>query len=147
MVRETLSSPYATAGRACVAQIDRWLKNDDRRDREVKFVFEDGGPDKSGLLKAMNVSYRYPDPIFEPSRDIKDKRGNIRKGIVQLQAADFLAYEIRKLRREFANKTNRPPRQSLRAILGIPNVLMNSFNAMNAISLCQLENLPERIVA
>lgn len=80
MVRESLSSPYATAGRVCVAQVDLWCKRDDNISRDVKFVFEDGGPDKSGLLNAMNVSYKYPDSIFEPSRDIKRQTWERPKG-------------------------------------------------------------------
>lgn len=127
---ETLSTPYALAGRACVAS---------EFDPEVEFVFEDGGPDKGGLLKAMNVEYRFPDPIFRPSRDIKDKNGNIRKGTVQLQAADFLAYEVRKHRREFTNRTGRAPRRSLYEILKVPIVNMMSFKGNNVVELCKLK--------
>jgi hypothetical protein len=86
MLKETLSSPYALAGRACVAQVD---KHTGRKD--VQYIFEDGGPDKGGLLAAMAAEFRLPDPIFKPSRDMKDKKGIMRKGLVQLQAADFLA--------------------------------------------------------
>lgn len=134
MLKEELSSPYALAGRACVAQVD---KHTGRKD--VEYIFEDGGPDKGGLQRAMGMEFRLPDPIFKPSRDIKDKRGNLRKGLIQLQAADFLAYEIRKNRREVANKTGRKTRESLRAILRLEDMQKHSFRGTNASSLCQLE--------
>lgn len=130
LISETLSTPYALAGRACVAS---------EFAPDVEFVFEDGGPDKGGLLSAMNVEYKLPDPIFRPSRDIRDKKGNVRRGIVQLQAADLLAYEVRKHRREFANRTGRAPRRSLYEILKIPIVNMLSFKGNNAMELCKLE--------
>jgi hypothetical protein len=134
MLKETLSSPYALAGRACVAQVDKHTGY-----KDVEYVFEDGGPDKGGLQAAMGKEFRLPDPIFKPSRDIKDKRGNLRNGLVQLQAADFLAYEIRKNRVEVENKTGHPTRESLRSILRLEDMQKDSFRGTNASSLCQLE--------
>lgn len=138
MLTETLSSPYAVAGRACVAQVDLW-KRQQPNSEEIKFVFEDGGPDKGGLLAAMNVSYRLPDPIFEPSRDIRGKRGEPRKGVVQLQAADLLAYELRKHRREFAVRSGRPTRKSFYEMLKVRGMAMAAFHETNVVQLCQLE--------
>ncbi|MBZ5668051.1 MAG: hypothetical protein LAO30_26150 [Acidobacteriia bacterium] len=138
MLTETLSSPYSVAGRACVAQIDLWNRQEPRSE-EIKFVFEDGGPDKGGLLAAMNVSYKMPDPIFAPSRDIKGKRGEIRRGVVQLQAADLLAYELRKHRREFAVRSGRPTRKSFYEMLKVRGIAMATFHEGNAVQLCQLE--------
>ena len=94
----------------------------------------------------MNVSYRLPDPNFEPSRDIKDKRGHIRKGVVQLQSADLFAYELRKQRREFADRTGRPVRKSFYGALKVPLIAMASFNERNVVQLCQLENPLQRRV-
>jgi hypothetical protein len=145
MIREALPSPYAAAGRACVAQVDKWVKQN-KPDNPVEFIFEDGGPDKQGLAKALNTSIKYADPIFRPSRNIKDKKGNERNGIVQLQAADFLAYEIRKHRREIALKTGRDTRKSLYALLGSETILMRIFRDEQAdiIELCNLESVPTR---
>lgn len=88
------SSPYALTGRTCVLLANRW-----RAKLDFEYVFDDGGPDKQGLLNAMGVVLPYlPDPIFRPSRDMKPCRKwpTGRKGVIQLQAADYLAYEIRK---------------------------------------------------
>ena len=86
--------------------------------------------------------------IFKPSRLIKDKRGNPdpRTPVVQLQASGFLAYELRKHRREFADRTGRVARRSFREILKVPVMAMVSFNEHNAVSVCQLDSLPKRLV-
>jgi hypothetical protein len=144
MLTETLSSPYATAARACVAQVDLRNKRQQGPIKDIKFISEDGGRDKGGLRAAMNVPHKLPDPIFRPSRDIKDKRGTLRKGLVQLQAADFFAYELRKHRREFADRPGRPPRESFRGIFKIPGIVMTTFTGRNAMALCQLQNPLQR---
>jgi len=135
---ELLRSPYAIAGRGCVALVDKWRLVNAVQEK-IEFVFEDGGPDKGGLVKAMDVARKLPAPIFEPGRDIRAKDGNVRNGVVQLQSADFLAYELRKHHREFSNRTGRPVRRSFYEVLKIPLVAMASFNAGNAQELCQLE--------
>jgi hypothetical protein len=143
MLRETLFSPYAIAGRVCVAQVELW-RSKETVPSDVEFVFEDGGPDKGGLLAAMKISRTMPEPIFRRSRDITDKQGDVSKGVVQLQAADLLAYELRKHRREFADRTGRPARRSFHEILKVPVMAMASFNEQNAVPLCQIEDLPRR---
>ncbi len=35
---------------------------------DIEFVFEDGGPDKSGLVMAMDVARKLPVPIFKLRR-------------------------------------------------------------------------------
>jgi hypothetical protein len=140
---ETLSSPYAVAGRSCVAQVELWNKKRINPSSGIEYVFEDGGPDKKGLLGAMDVSYVLPSPIFKPGRTIKDKVGNLRQAVVQLQAADLLAYELRKHKREFLLRSNRIPRGSLVGLLKIEGIVMASFNQYNAVKLCQLEKALE----
>jgi hypothetical protein len=144
LLKDTLYSPYAIAGRACVASVGVLGQE---RGQEAQCIFEDGGPDKAGLVSALDVSFKMPGPSFQPSRDITDKRGITRRGVVQLQAADFLAYELRKYRNEFAARSRRPVRQSFYKLLNMPLWSYGTFNAQNATTICQLENpLPRRIV-
>lgn len=139
---ESIHSPYALAGRACVAQVDAWGRSESKT---IEYIFEDGGPDKGGLLKAMNLPVRLPDPIFKPSRDIVDRKAGLRKGIVQLQAADLLAYELRKHHVEFTKRSGRPVRKSLYTVIDMmPKLLMVSVNQYNIIDLCRLDQLPLR---
>jgi hypothetical protein len=66
----------------------------------MEYIFEDGCPDKAGLIRSMTAfSPCRESPSFKPSRDVKpsDQWPNGRMGIIPLQAADFLAYESRKL--------------------------------------------------
>jgi hypothetical protein len=111
---EVFSSPYALAGRACIESAYEWGK-------EIEYVFEDGCPDKGGLLRAMNACLPCREtPSFKPSRDFKpsDRWPDGRVGIVPLQAADFLAYESRKLLvdREKLKNGSRKFRKSLLAL-------------------------------
>jgi hypothetical protein len=62
---------------------------------EVRHVFDDGDKGKGELMRVVEKD-KYALPLFLPSRDRKAKDGSLVKGIVQLQAADFAAYEMRK---------------------------------------------------
>jgi hypothetical protein len=138
-VAETLSSPYAIAGRACISLVDRWNRAQGTPD-QVRYVFEEGGPDKGGLVSALDVPYKLSAPSFDPSSDIVEKSGSIRKGIVPLQAADLLAYELRKHKRELILRSGRLPRKSLRGLLKIRNIAMASFLGHNTVTVCGLEH-------
>jgi hypothetical protein len=114
-LREGLNSPYALAGMLCVANAIMWVRRAKNPPVNLEYIFEDGGPDKEGLLKAMSKS-KLSAPIFKPSRDIRDRKMGLRPGVVQLQAADYLAYEIRKY---VHDHPNRPARASLAALTGV----------------------------
>lgn len=124
----------------CASAAREWSKQ--RLDPpDVEYVFEDGGPDKGGLIKAMiELRPRFADPIFRPSRDTKDGR----KGIVQLQAADFLAYELGKWQSDLINAPARPPRKSLRAALRVYVKDVAMMNAPKLRALCKELHIPRR---
>lgn len=90
-LRQAFSTPYALAGREAMDWSNRYAAHD-----EVKCIFEDGGPGKGGLMRAADVAPIRETPGFNPSRNIQDRKRGLRKGLCQLQSADFLAYEIRK---------------------------------------------------
>jgi hypothetical protein len=98
-LQEAFPSCYALAGREAIDWAGR-VANAMRED--VKCIFDDGGPDKGGLIQAADVVPISTHPIFKPSRDIQDRKMGTRKGIVQIQAADFLAYELRKFMVDYA---------------------------------------------
>src|SRR5258707_13441028 len=95
-LRSKFPSPYALAGRSGASMAVEWQKKRDRGlSQEIRYVFEDREQYKGGLFHAMTeVVPAMPSPIFEPGRDQKpsEKWPDGRKGLVQLQAADFLAY-------------------------------------------------------
>jgi hypothetical protein len=122
---ETFGSPYALAGRACIGHANTWRSRTAPAPLDMEYVFEDGGPDRAGLVRAMTVLPPYLDaPSFKPSRNMKPckKWPHGRTGIVQLQAADYLAYEMRKLLidHELVKQGQRDVRTSLKALTGVP---------------------------
>src|ERR1700688_4403803 len=87
-----VSSPYALAGRSCIAEANVASRHGARGPIDMEYVFERGGPDVGGLIKSVTIQTpTLPIPIFKPSRDTESERG-----LIQLQAADYLAYEIAK---------------------------------------------------
>ena len=118
-LHEFIPSPYALAGRLCVTSANEWRRGSSST-LDLEYVFEDGGPDKGGLMRAMDIRPTLPAPIFKPSRDIPDRKVELRRGVVQLQAADYLAYELRKYAVDFHTKGIRLPRKSLVALTGVP---------------------------
>jgi hypothetical protein len=146
---EVIPSPYALAGRACVSMADQWLraKRNETAAANAEFIFEDGGPDVQGLLRAMLHEPGFPTPIHRPGRDIPDRRGGTRTGLVQLQAADFLAYECRKAKSDFTAKSGRDIRKSFRSLLGVEDVSMATCHAGNVVdilNICQIPQLKAR---
>ena len=91
---EVFKTPYSLAGRACIDAAHEEISS------EMECIFDDGCPDKEGLIRSMTAYRPYrASPSFKPSRDSKpsDRWPEGRTGIIPLQAADFLAYESRKL--------------------------------------------------
>ena len=122
-LEESFGSPYGLVGREC-ANLARSRRSKFYADKnDFKYVFEDGGPDKCGLLRAMTgLGPSFPDPIFEPGKNWKpsQKYPDGRKAVVQLQAADYLAYEVRKFfNDQIKVKPIRDIRLSFEAITGI----------------------------
>lgn len=88
-------SPFVFAGRECAEYVRDWLMwgAPYSRHRPIEFVFDRGEHGWGNLCDAFTTD-GLPRPIEKPSRD--DKRTGER-GVVQLQAADFLAYESFKM--------------------------------------------------
>jgi hypothetical protein len=144
--REKFNSSYALAGRACASMANEWQNEAPLNRRDMKYVFEDGGPDKGGLLSAMDLAPSLPAPIFEPGKDWKPstKWPDGRTGLVQLQAADYLAYEIGK----FARDRQKPSTQRFRASLGVlpeKKVKRLFFTTSKLETLCRMLNIKRRL--
>ena len=148
-LRERFASPYALAGRVCLSLADRW-KERNYASEEMEYVFDDGVPasDKTALRKATTEAPSFGDPIFKPSRDIKDSKGRLRKGVVQIQTADFLAYELRKSRVERFERSTRPVRLSFYRLLGVDGFSMAMIHRGSITSIlrdCGLDPLRKRV--
>lgn len=145
---EKFNSPYALAGRTCVLMANTWRAKQEVQPLDMRYVFEDGGMDKQGLSKSMRVVKPYlPDPIYESSRDVKpsSKWPYGRKGIIQLQAADYLAYEIRKFIADHPRLRSgeRTFRKSLGALPG-DRVGRFFIDSRKLVNLCELLHVKRR---
>jgi hypothetical protein len=86
------STPLAVAGSFIVGLVANWKKIENWQTRP-EYFFEDGDVDKGTLMKVIKETTG-TDPIFRPKVD------NPAKGIVAftpLQAADILAFEVKKV--------------------------------------------------
>ena len=119
-LRSKFRSPYALAGRTCANLVVEWASTPTTFPRkDIEYVFEDGAPDKGGLIDAMKITPRLPAPVFRSGRDLKPTRKSPtgKPGVVQLQAADYLAYELSKFVRE--HRAIKVDPSKFRASLGI----------------------------
>ncbi|MGA9860593.1 MAG: hypothetical protein WBQ19_00665 [Terriglobales bacterium] len=119
-LRSKFRSPYALAGRTCANLVVEWGSTPTTFPRkDIEYVFEDGAPDKGGLIDAMKIVPRLPAPVFQPGRDQRPSRKSPtgKPGVVQLQAADYLAYELSKFARE--HQAIKVDPSKFRASLGI----------------------------
>lgn len=124
MIEESFGDPYGLVGRECADLARSRRSKFYSKESNLEYVFEDGGPDKHGLIRAMKkLKPAFPDPIFKPGKNWKPspKYPDGRKAVVQLQAADYLAYEVRKI---FTDQIKIAPvrgiRLSFKAIAKIP---------------------------
>jgi hypothetical protein len=139
-LKETFGSPYGVAGRAC-AELARSRRPKFYPDEtELEYVYEDGAEGKGGLEHGMTkLIPAFPYPIFKPGKSQKPSREypDGRKAVLQLQAADYLAYEIRKL---FADQVKIDPirnvRLSFKALTPIPTV-KQLFTGKELQSMCK----------
>ncbi|HEV2380146.1 MAG TPA: hypothetical protein VG206_10175 [Terriglobia bacterium] len=96
-LKESLRTPYAVCAFDCVHEMTAWAARLSRQ--AVQCVFDEGD-DGWGSVQQFAREKEFPEPISRPSRDKMRKLPSgeeyLEKGILQLQAADFLAYELRK---------------------------------------------------
>jgi len=140
-------NPYSLAARDCMAHANLWLKKS-RRGISVDYVFEDGDGGKGLLLDMIDRHNKVVTgfdtislPIFRPSRDREGQ-----KGIIQLQAADFAAYEWLKAYRTGDDEPLYKYRKSVQALARIPS-WVGKYTKTNLIEMCEKAGIPKRTKA
>ena len=133
-------SPYAIAGRFCIARANEWMKRNGRSLREIEYFFEDGGPDIAGLTDLAKRT-GLQNPRFQPSRDTETQGG-----FVQLQAADYLAYEVRKAVVDHRDPFTQPEmfRKSFQSFFGC-EADQGNYREKELFELCETAKIPLRI--
>lgn len=140
---DAVGTPYSLAGRTCVAKTSLAVG----RDKEAHYVFEDGDEGKGELLRVMERD-GYSLPIFRPSRNKTGKDGKTLHGIAALQAADFAAYEMRKVFKDdpIESWPLHKYRKSLRALANIRSEEEDwgKYTEKDLIELCKNAKVPFR---
>jgi hypothetical protein len=135
--------PYSLAGITCVEKVSDYLGTH----HGVEYIFEDGDKGKGKLMEVMGQQ-GHSLPIFHPSRDKCDKRGRIIKGVIPIQAADFAAYELRKVFKD--DPTESWPiyryRKSLQELAGVPSDEQDwgRYSEADLIALCKKASVSAR---
>jgi len=145
-LREACGTPYAFAARSCMAHIQGYLREKHGgKLPDVRHVFEDGDKGKGELMRVVEKD-GYAIPSFLPSRDRRAKDGSIVRGLVQLQAADFAAYEMRKAYTDDPNEEWMPweHRKSLQA-LGTIECWWGHWTVKNMVDACKKANIRPRL--
>jgi hypothetical protein len=84
---------YSYAGRACAAQVRMWASKEHLRSLP-RLVFAKGDAGRDQLETRLRKD-GFTGVAFEPAKDEKDRKtGFIAPGVIPLQAADLLAYEL-----------------------------------------------------
>ncbi len=142
---ETMGVPYSLAASTCVGIANSHIRS--QRGgllREVTYMFEDGDKGKGELLAIMERD-GHPLPDFRPSRDQLNRRGELQKGVVQLQGADFASYELRKVHKDdpYEQWPISKYRKSLAALLRI-NCEWGRWSESDLITMCEKRRIGRR---
>jgi hypothetical protein len=141
---ERFHSPYALAGWSAISLVNDWCERVGNTS-DIKYVFEDGGPDKGGLVASIEDTPAFLQiPTFESSRDVRLNRKfpHGKRGLIQLQAADYLAYETRRGILDLHDK--RPGRKSFRA-LPFQKIDTLVYTDAGLVNTCKKLNIQKRI--
>lgn len=137
---EDFGNPYSLAARSCIAEANKWFRKRKRTDEvQVQYIFDDGDKGKGLLISFMEKEKPgLPLPTFKPSRD---RQGM--KGLTQLQAADFAAYELLKAHDVREGGAFHKYRRSMVALAQIP-AWRKQYTKAGLVSLCRLREIPVR---
>ena len=138
---EHYGSEYALSAFLCMTEAYNWVaKREKRRVMRVSYVFDRGDQGKGDLIRLAEQA-NWPIPAFHASRD-DAKTGEC--GVVQLQAADFAAYEL--FRVSLLPRDTTPPeayRKTAHLLSAMPNRFMD-HDAKGLRNLCREVGISRR---
>jgi hypothetical protein len=130
-LREYTKSEYALAGVTCVRNVWEWGKVH-HPGVPMEVIFHQGTKGRGGLAELMEEEFKYS-PIFRSASEQEGPRP-----VIPLQVADFLAYEVRKVRKDDPSET-RPiekHRISLRMLISVPND-WGQYTEQDLVTMCE----------
>jgi hypothetical protein len=112
---------YAICGRDCAAQVRKFIKEEEKSDLPITYIFDQGDKGK-GLLTREMVASGLPAPVFQRSRPDR-RRDKDDPFHVQLQACDFAAWELRRgMKDTLSGRSGKALRTSLRLLAGMRRI-------------------------
>jgi hypothetical protein len=130
---EELRNPFSACAVMCIVHGQRVMKT-----TEMQYFFECGDVGR-GDLEQILLKHGHPIPLFQPSRD----RGQIR-GVVPLQAADFLAYELLKSYKIGESEPEWKHRESAKEFHKRVRGDYKKYSEVDLIQFCMKLSIPQR---
>lgn len=135
-MRKDMGTPYTFLGRYCLARVGVWADNHGHND-PVDIVFERGQPQAAirlqhGILAAHEL-VRQEFRIGALSFAEKYSDHSSRTSVLQLQAADLVAYELVKHWNDRASGRSSNPRYPLRRLMGMEH----DWNKITAVDIAR----------
>ena len=87
---------YAFAGIVSISEFYKWREKE-QINAPFELIFEKGDDGAKELRKCMDI-FGTPEPLFRGKVDSYDRKGNLIPRFTGLQAADFLAWEMSRLK-------------------------------------------------
>ena len=113
-------NPYAACGRDCAVRVRDFVRDEFGSGVPIDFIFE-RGDQGVGMLASLMQKSELPQPIFKRPRLAENKQLNIDDPpALPLQAADLLAWELRRGVKDTANKKRL--RKSLKSLQSARNI-------------------------
>lgn len=128
----TIVPPYALAARVCTARIDEW-RQCHGIEGTVECIFEDGDFERGRFIDLMRAE-GMPAPIFKGKKDFPG-----------LQAADYLAYEMKEHVESQREGKQETPSLLLQRLMVIPHIHLKPTKH-ELISLCEAKGILPRIL-
>jgi hypothetical protein len=117
-------NPYSICGLKCALEARDFIRTKVSTSLPIEYIFDQGDDGADSLTREM-LEASLPNPIFRPSRELKDKPDWI--PAIQLQACDLVSWEVRReVNRQRTFVIKYPPvRKSFLALSDIPATWKN----------------------
>jgi len=140
---EKTFNPFVECGRNCALQVKNFIRNELRSGLPISYVFEQGDEGK-GMLIDMMLRSELPSPSFKRPRPDPEHPHLDRDDppMIQLQAADLLAWEIRRWKTDYRNGAKM--RQSLKSFCGLENNIWKECTYTDMASVILSAKIPRK---
>jgi len=140
---DKIFNPYVECGRNCALHTQDFIRNKVKSDLPISYVFE-RGDEGVGMLMDFMERCNLPCPTFKRPRVNPQNPDLDREDppMIQLQAADLLAWEIRRWKNDYRNGAKM--RQSMKAFCGLEQNIWKECTYTDMARLIRSAGIPRR---